>query len=65
MALLRQIYRQLVNLPIFSSCFRKSIESFIKIFEISIEYVCCEATSADDIASSEAARYKILLSRYI
>jgi len=35
------------------------------IFETSVEHICCEINSADDIASGEAVRYKRLLSGYI
>jgi len=65
MALLCQIYRLLVNLPNFSSCFRNFIKSFIKIFQTSVECICCKIISADDTASGEAFRYKRLLSGYI
>jgi len=64
MALLCQMYRLLVNLPNFSSCFTNFVKSFIKIFVTSLEYICCEIISADDIASGEAVRYKRLLSGY-
>jgi len=37
------------------------IKSFIKVFETSIEYICCEIISADDIASGAAVRYKRLV----
>jgi len=65
MALLHQMYRLLLNLPNFSSCFRNFIKSFIKIFQTSIEYIWCEIISADDTASDEAVRYKRLLSGYM
>jgi len=65
MALLCQMYRLLVNLSNFSSYFRKFIKSFIKIFETSVEFICCKIIFADDTASGEAARYKKLLSGYI
>jgi len=60
MDLLWQMYRLLVNLPNFSSGFNNVINSFIKIFETSVEYICYEIISADDIASGEAVRYKRL-----
>jgi len=47
MALLWQVYRLQVNLPNFSSCFSNFIKPFIKIFETSVEYICCEIISAD------------------
>ena len=53
MALLGQMYRLLLNLPTFSSCFNNFIKSFIKICD---KYICCEIISADDVASGEAAR---------
>jgi len=62
MAILCQMYRLPVNLPNFWSCFRNFIKSFIKIFETSVEYICCGIMSADDTASVEAIRYKRLLS---
>jgi len=65
MALLCQMYRLLVNLGNFLSCFRNFIKSFIKIFETSVECICCEIISAEDTASGEAVRYKRLLSGYI
>jgi len=65
MALLCQMYRLLVNLPNFSSCFRNFIKSFIKIFQTSVEYICCEIISADDTASGEAIRYKRLVRIYL
>jgi len=65
MALFCQVYRLLVNLPNFSSCFRNLVKSFIKIFETLVEDICCEIISADDIASGESVRYKRLLSGYI
>jgi len=40
---------------------RNFIKSFIKLFETSIEYICCEIISVDDIASGEAVRYKRLV----
>ena len=49
----------------FSSCFRNFIKPLIMIFETSVEHICCEINSADDIASGEAVRYKRLLSGYI
>jgi len=52
------MYRLLVKLPNFSSCFSKFIKSFIKIFETSVEYICCDIISADDSASGEIIRYK-------
>jgi len=61
MAFLWQMYRLLVNLPNFSSGFSNFIKSFIKIFETSIEYICCEIISADDIVGGQAARYKRLV----
>jgi len=61
MALLWQMYRVLVNLPNFSSGFSNFIKSFINIFETSVEYICCEIISADDIASDETVRYKRLV----
>jgi len=61
MAFLWQIYRLLVNLPNFSSGFNNFIKSFITIFETTVEYICCEIISADDIASGEAVRYKRLV----
>jgi len=64
MALLCQMYRLLVNLRDFSSCFRNIINSFIKIFETSVEYIWYEIISADDTACGEAVRYKKLLSGY-
>jgi len=60
MALLWQMYRLLVNLLNVSSGFSNFIISFIKIFATSVEYICCEIISADDIASGEAVRYKRL-----
>jgi len=65
MALLCQMCRLLVNLPNFSSCFRNFIKPFIKIFETSVECICCKIISADDTASGEVVRYKRLLSVYI
>jgi len=65
MALLCQVYRLLVNLPNFSSCFSNFIKSFIHIFETSVECICCEIIFADDTASGEDVRYKRLLSGYI
>jgi len=64
MALLCQMHKLLVNLPNILSCFSSFIKSFIKIFETSVEYICCEIISADDTASGEAIRYKRLLSGY-
>jgi len=64
MAILCQMHRLLVNLPNFSSCFRNFIKSFFKIFETSVESICCDIISADDAASG-AIRYKILFSGYI
>jgi len=32
--------------------------SLIYIFKSSVEYICCEIISADDIASGEVVRYK-------
>jgi len=61
MALLWQMYRLLVNLPNFSSGFCNFIKSFINILETSVEFICCEIVSADDIASGEAVRYKRLV----
>ena len=61
MVLLWQMYRLLANLPNFSSGFSKFIKSFIKIFATSVEYICSEIISADDIASGEAVRYKRLV----
>jgi len=37
----------------------------MKIFETSVEFLCCKIISADDTASGEAVRYKRLLSGYI
>jgi len=54
------MYRLLVNLHNFSSCFI----NFIKIFETSIEYIWCEIISADDTASGEAVRYERLVRIY-
>jgi len=65
MPLLCQMYRLLVKLPNFSSCLRNFVKSFINIFETSLEYICCEIISADDIASGEAVKYKRLLSGYM
>jgi len=65
MALSCQMYELQVNLPHFSSCSRNFIKSFIKNFEISVEHICCEIISADDIASGEAVRNKRLYSGYI
>ena len=59
MALMWQMYGLLVNLPNFSSGFSNFIK--IKIFETSVEYICCEIISADDIASGEAVSYKRLV----
>jgi len=56
MALVWQMYRLLVNLPTFSSCFNNFIKLFIKIYETSVEYICCEIISTDDIANGEATR---------
>jgi len=50
MALLCQMYRLLVNLTNFSSCFRNFIKLFIKIFETSVEYICCGIISGGDTA---------------
>ena len=58
MALLWQMYRLLVHLPNFSFGFSNIIKSLSNIFETSVEYICCEIISADDIASGEAVRYK-------
>jgi len=30
----------------------------MKIFETSVEYICCETISADEMASGEVVRYK-------
>jgi len=65
MALLCQMYKLLANLPNFSSCFSNFIKYFIKTFETSFEYICCEIISADDTVSGEAIRYKRLLSGYV
>jgi len=46
----------LLHLPNFSSCFRKFIKSFIKVFETSFEYIWCVIISADDTASGEPFR---------
>ena len=51
----------LVNLPNFSSGFSNFIKSFIKILETSVEYICCEIVSADDIAGGQAVKYKRLV----
>ena len=56
MALLWQMYELLVNLRNFSSGFSNFIKSFIKIFETSVEYICCEIISADGIAGGQAVR---------
>jgi len=61
MALVWQIYRLLVNLPNFSSCFSKFIKSIINIFEISVEYICYEIISSDHIASRDVVKYKRLV----
>ena len=45
MAVVWQMYRLLVNLPNFSSCFSRFIKSFIKIFGTSVEYICSEIVS--------------------
>ena len=55
MALVWQMYRLQVNQPNLS-CFSNFIKLFIKIFEILVEYICCEIISADEIATGEAAR---------
>jgi len=52
MALVWRMYRLLVNLPNFSSYL---------IFETSVENMCCQIISADDIASGEVVRYKKLV----
>jgi len=56
MTLVWQMYRLLINLPTFSSCFNNFIKLFIKIYETSVEYICCEIISTDDIANGEATR---------
>jgi len=56
MTLVWQMYRLLGNLPTFSPCFNNFIKLLIKIYETSIEYICCEITSADDVANGEATR---------
>jgi len=65
MALLCQVCKLLVNLSNFPSCFSNFIKSFIKIFEISFECICCEIISVDDTASGETVRYKRLLTGYV
>jgi len=61
MALVWQMHKLIVKLPNFSPCYSKFIKSIVYIFETSIEYICCEIISSDDIASDAVVRYKRLV----